>query len=475
MTDGTTRDEPESLQVDADERGASVAETPDPISKQSALSPDPAFDVFLRDVASTSALYGVRLPAVGEVIAGRYRIEERLGGGGMGAVFRATHLISEKQVAVKWMLRPASDDQTRRRFLREARAAARIDHPNVVDVYDAGQQGDLGLYMVMQLLRGETLGTRIKGGVLAPEEAVELLLPAMRGVSAVHRAGIIHRDLKPENIFLCEDKNTRTIQAKVLDFGISAMAACDPNDPTLTRDGAALGTPAYMSPEQLRDARKVDARTDVYAFGVILYEAFTGRLPFAAESYNGLILEIVHGTPRKLRELRPDLPAGLEQVVLRAFARRVEDRFATIDELIVALQPYRGARRASSESRVPMRGAASTDRRARGSVWLALGALLVLLAVASWGVQRYVLSDSSSGAIRVPVPPLPAPTARAELAPVRSEGVSPPVATTEPAIEPVTAPRPPAPSSPGERPRQGRFAKSRRIEARSGTISADEL
>jgi serine/threonine-protein kinase len=154
----------------------------------------------------------------------------------------------------------------------------------VVDVYDIGQQGDGGLYLVMQLLRGESLRAHVARGLGTVAETVDLLLPAMRGVAAVHAAGVIHRDLKPDNIFLCEPRAGKVPEAKVLDFGISAVAASEMNDATLTRDGALLGTPAYMSPEQLHDSRQVDARTDVYAFGVILYEALTGTQPFGADS-----------------------------------------------------------------------------------------------------------------------------------------------------------------------------------------------
>lgn len=298
---------------------------------------DESFDALLIELAAGGMTPMVPLPAPGEVIAGKYRIEAKLGQGGMGAVYRAIHLISGKQVALKWMLSGCSDAHARSRFVREARVAARIDHPNVVDIFDIGQDGDRGLYMVMQLLRGESLGQRLAKGKLGVAETIDLLLPAMRGVAAVHAAGVIHRDLKPDNIFLCESAAGRG-EAKVLDFGISAVATHEEGDPTLTRDGALVGTPAYMSPEQIQDPRAVDARTDVYSFGVILYETLTGQQPFRAASHHGLVLAILEGSLQDPRQLRADLPDAVVAVVQRALARRREDRFPDVEALIDALR-----------------------------------------------------------------------------------------------------------------------------------------
>lgn len=279
------------------------------------------------------------LPLRGEVIDGKYRIEELLGRGGMGAVFRATHVVSEKPVAIKWLLRAVSDDQARRRFAREARAVGRIDHPNVVDLYDVCQEGDRN-YLVMQLLRGESLRKRLGRGPLDATAAVDLLLPVMQGVAAAHQAGVIHRDLKPDNIFLCEAPDGSPREAKVLDFGVSSITAAEGADATLTQAGALLGSPAYMSPEQLKSSHDVDARTDVYAFGVILYEVLAGARPFQAESYGTLIVAITNSDPKPLSKVRADLPPGLEQVVLRAFAREQTARYPNMASLIEALRPF---------------------------------------------------------------------------------------------------------------------------------------
>ncbi|HET6334785.1 MAG TPA: serine/threonine-protein kinase [Polyangiales bacterium] len=283
------------------------------------------------------------LPRLGQIVGDKYRIDSLLGRGGMGAVFRATHLVSQKPVALKWMLASGSDDRARLRFLREARMSARINHPNVVDVYDVGEQ-DGCWYLVMELLHGEPLRSRIKAGPLSVDEALDLLVPAMHGVAAVHRAGVVHRDLKPDNIFLCKGSDGAPREAKVLDFGISAATELALDIPTLTEEGALLGTPAYMSPEQLQNARDIDARADVYSFGVILYEALTGRLPFTATTYAALVLAVIHQQPRPLAEACPGISDALSRIVLRALAKSPEDRYSSIGGLIQAIMPFsRGA------------------------------------------------------------------------------------------------------------------------------------
>jgi serine/threonine-protein kinase len=368
------------------------------------------------------------------VIGEKYKLEELLGRGGMGAVYRASHLVSEKRVAVKWMLRSASDEHARGRFMREARLAGRIDHPNVVDVYDVGEDGDCG-YLVMELLHGESLRARLERGPLQVAEAVDLLLPAMRGVAAVHQAGVIHRDLKPDNIFLCAGPDGTPREAKVLDFGISAISACDPSDPTLTKEGAILGTPAYMSPEQLQSARDVDARSDVYSFGVILYEALTGKLPFDAESYPGLVLAIVHAQPKPLTELRPELPRELGALVLRALAKRREDRFPTIESLMTALAAFAGARSEASAELASLPAVTGAGRHAR--LWLVAAALLTALALvlAAWWWP------SGRGPSAERPAPHPQPTAAASSAGVANapadhapSAPSPPVLASETAL-----------------------------------------
>ncbi|HMI93410.1 MAG TPA: serine/threonine-protein kinase, partial [Polyangiales bacterium] len=217
---------------------------------------------------------------------------------------------------------------------------------------------------VMEYLQGEPLGAALERALLSPHQVVRYLLPAMRGVSAAHAKGVVHRDLKPDNIFLCKNADGSDREPKVLDFGISKVTSIDGQlNPRLTRTGAVMGTPYYMSPEQLRDAAEIDERTDVYAFGVILYEALTGRVPFDAENYAALILEIATGTPKRPRQLRSEVPEGLERIVIKAMARDPDDRYANIDGLARALEPFsRASSRAPRKDRKDKRDSVEPQR-----------------------------------------------------------------------------------------------------------------
>ena len=275
------------------------------------------------------------LPPLGSQVAGKYRLESLLGEGGMGAVFRARHEIMGKPVAVKW-LKPTCGDEVaaRHRFMQEARAAARIRHPNVVDVYDVGEQ-DGCLFMVMELLEGETFGDFLEHSGVPVTETIRHLLAAMRGAAAAHAAGITHRDIKPENVFIAVDPLHVEGVAKILDFGISKLH--DEPQPQLSLAGTTMGTPHYMSYEQIRCVSDVDHRTDVYAFGVLLYQALTGALPYDADTVPGIVMRAASGRAVRPIELRPDLPPELDELVMRAIALEREDRFQSMDAMINAL------------------------------------------------------------------------------------------------------------------------------------------
>jgi serine/threonine-protein kinase len=281
------------------------------------------------------------VPKVGDILAGKYKVESVVGEGGMGTVYAAQHQLTGKRVAVKWMLpNLAADEDAVQRFMREAMAAGRIDHPNVVDVYDVGEHAG-SPFLVMEFLSGETLADFLSGGEHTARQIIEVLVPAMRGVAAAHRTGVVHRDLKPENIFLARDSEGRFIGPKVLDFGISKVSAADGQvDPKLTKTGAVVGTPYYMSPEQIRGSSDVDKGADIYAFGVIMYEALTGCVPFNADTYSALILEIATGTPRPPRALNPELPVPLEAIIMKAMARERGDRHPDLETLIADLDPF---------------------------------------------------------------------------------------------------------------------------------------
>jgi serine/threonine protein kinase len=277
------------------------------------------------------------VPQHDTLFGGKYRIMRVLGEGGMGSVYEVEHTLTQKRAAIK-RVHPhlLAHDRGHRRVLQEARAAARVSHRNVVDVYDVVSDGD-AICLVMELLVGEPLSAWIERGGHALHELVALLLPAMQGVAAAHAAGVVHRDVKPENIFLVDEAFATGPQPKVIDFGISKLA--DPEGQA-THSGVTMGTPRYVSYEQLLGAVDIDGRADVYAFGVMLYEAITGRTPHRANTFSQQAICFATMEPTRPRELVPDVPEQLEQVVMRAIARDREQRFPSLMALHDALVPF---------------------------------------------------------------------------------------------------------------------------------------
>jgi serine/threonine protein kinase len=286
---------------------------------------------------------GTELPSVGAEIAGKYRIESVLGQGGMGAVFAARNKLTGKRVAIKWLLPEHAGSTTRERLLREAQIAASIEHPNVVDIYDVGEH-EGGLFLVMEYLRGKPLSDVLtQVGRMEPELLIALLIPAMRGVQAAHAAGVIHRDLKPDNIILSEQDGR--VVPKVVDFGVSkTVGASAMPASSLTRTGALIGTPHYMALEQVDGSNDIDIRTDVYAFGVLLYRALTGHFPHDGATLGEVILKIGTKDAPPMRSLHPELPAALDNVILRALARERGKRYRDLEELARALAPFTSMR-----------------------------------------------------------------------------------------------------------------------------------
>ena len=289
---------------------------------------------------------------IGKTVGGRYLIKGILGEGGMGCVYDAEHLGLSRQVAIK-VLSPSQAKKrvAVKRFQQEARAAGAIGHPNICEVYDLGQLDDGSPYLVMERLAGQTLAERIsKEGGLPFPAVIEILTQVLSGLVAAHDKGIIHRDIKPENIFLARRVGAPPI-IKLLDFGVSKMlpefqTSEDALD--LTRTGMVMGTPYYMSPEQARGERNLDGRVDVYACGVVLYEAIAGKRPFLAPNYNALLLAIINTNPRPLREVRPSTPPELEAIIQHAMAKNRSDRYASAKLFLRDLQPP-----AQESSRLP--------------------------------------------------------------------------------------------------------------------------
>ena len=301
----------------------------------------------------------------GDLVADKYRVEGVLAQGGMGVVVVARHEALDQRVAVK-VLRAdvATDKATVARFLREAQAAARIQSEHICRVFDVGTLPDGAPYMVMELLEGVDLAGELERGALRIADAVTYAAQALDGIVEAHRRGIVHRDLKPANIFLARRDDGRVV-VKVLDFGISKIE--QPSDAqrdfSLTSTQTLLGSPAYMSPEQVRSSKDVDVRTDIWSMGVVLYESLSGGSLFGGETLGEVFARIREDPIPKLSSKRPDVPADLEQIVHRCLERKIDARFATAaelrDALIGFLERTPGAPRSSLASLPAFRPAQS--------------------------------------------------------------------------------------------------------------------
>jgi serine/threonine-protein kinase len=282
----------------------------------------------------------------GDLLAGRYRIGDVLGMGGMGVVYAATRVATNDPVALKVLLPESlADEELVTRFAREARAVARIRSAHIARVLDVGTLDEGGPFIVLERLEGSDLGARLaQSGPLAPEEAVSWVLETCDAVAEAHSLGIVHRDLKPDNIFLAKQPDGRVI-AKLLDFGISKVepglaAASLVSGPSVTKSSTVMGSPMYMSPEQLRGFRDVDARSDIWSLGVTLYQLLTGEGPFVWTTVPELCAAVLKEEPRPPRSLRPSLDPRLEAAVLRCLERSRDARFSSVGELAAALAPH---------------------------------------------------------------------------------------------------------------------------------------
>src|SRR5882724_4411253 len=278
----------------------------------------------------------------GQILAGKYRVEKVLGSGGMGVVVAAWHLELEQRVAVKF-LHPLAMERadTAERFRREARSAAKIRSEHVARVIDVGIMEGGVPYMVMEYLEGHDISDEMqKHGMLPIADAIDFVLQAIEALAEAHAAGIVHRDLKPANLFIAHRADGTRI-VKVLDFGISkSLLGASVAELSLTRTSTLIGSPLYMSPEQMRSAKDVDTRTDIWSLGVILYEMITGQPPYTGDSIPALCASLLSDTPATMRSIRPEVPPELEEAVMRCLVKDRTGRFPTVSELARALAPF---------------------------------------------------------------------------------------------------------------------------------------
>jgi serine/threonine protein kinase len=362
-------------------------------------------------------------PLLGRVIDGRYRVEKQIGEGGMGVVYTISHAVLGKRMALK-VLRGemAKDADVVQRFMQEAQSATSIGHPNIIDISDFGRLPDGSVYFVMEFLDGESVSKMIsRGGSIPMVTAIHTVRQIASALEAAHARGIVHRDLKPDNIYLVKQGNDDHF-VKVLDFGIAKVGGANSK---LTRTGMIFGTPHYMSPEQAA-GQSVDNRTDIYALGVIMYEMFTGKVPFDGDTFMGILSKHMFEEPLPPSQVKGAGLGAIEDVILKALAKKQEARYQSMSELVADLDliatggvvqiggrgvapPGNLADALEPPSRTEMRLGQSVptpEPQPRSRVGLYIGAFVALLVIGGVaGAGAYVFAGGMSRASAGTVPP----------------------------------------------------------------------
>jgi len=435
---------------------------------------------------------------VGSTLDNKYRLVSLLGEGGMGSVYEAQHELINRRLAVKF-LHPqyANNEEVVTRFQREAQAAAKIGHENIIEITDMGSAEDESPYIVMEYLEGKDVKVLLETeGVQSVERTARIMVQALSALQAAHDAGIIHRDLKPENIFLIH-KSSNPDYVKLLDFGISKFKELETDgQKALTQTGTVLGTPHYMSPEQARGEQNLTPRSDIYAMGVIMYQMLTGHLPFDAPNYNALLIKILTEDPPLPEILNPDLPEDIAETIKIAMARDPEDRFMDCDEFKARLVGYvpgmmmdptgslslathrtASVRRTMTVTATPLEMSQSGITAPKSKLPLILGAAAALVLAVVVGIVAAVSGEKDDTSVpKTAIQPTPLPASQPE--PAAPDPTLEPEKSDENAIEQVTLSLVAKPASAVitidgakvENPYEGSFVKSN--VNRSITVSA---